>query len=242
VTCGWLERDLSAYVDGELDAAAAAAMRTHLAACARCRALVAEREALGRMIRAIPYSTAPDDLRARISARTSRSSGVSRLLTLAAAAALVLAAGAGFVLFRSRPARPDILAAAVVDAHVRSLMGDHLFDVESTDQHTVKPWFMGRLDFSPPVVDLAPSGFPLVGGRLEYLDGRPVAALVYRRRTHVINVFIAPARGGVDAAGETTTVRGFHVRHWGRDGMSFWAVSDVNDADLSAFAHALGFP
>jgi anti-sigma factor RsiW len=242
VTCGWLDRDLDAYMDGELDAAATAAVRTHVTGCASCRARVAEREALGRMIRAVPYRTASDDLRARISARTGRSFGVSRLLTLATAATLVLAAGAGIVLFRSRTVREDTLASAVVDAHVRSLMGDHLFDVESTDQHTVKPWFMGRLDFSPPVVDLASSGFPLVGGRLEYLDGRPVAALVYRRHAHIINVFIAPARGGVDAVTETTAIRGFHVRHWGRDAMSFWAVSDVNDADLSAFARALGFP
>lgn len=242
MTCGWLERDLDAYVDGELDVAAAAAVHTHMAACAQCRARVAEREALRRMISAIPYRTASDDLRARISARTRRSFGVSRLLPLAAAAALVLAAGAGFVVFRSRPARADTVAAAVVDAHVRSLMAGHLFDVESTDQHTVKPWFMGRLDFSPPVVDLASSGFPLVGGRLEYLDGHAVAALVYRRRTHVINVFIAPTRGGADGAAGSTAIRGFHVRRWARDGMSFWAVSDVSDADLSVFASALGFP
>ena len=132
----------------------------------------------------------------------------------------------------------DVVVAEVVNAHVRSLQAEHLFDVQSTDQHTVKPWFLGKLDFAPPVADLAAMGFPLVGGRLDYVSGRPVAALVYQRQKHSINVFVWPASetSGPDTA---RSVRGFHVHHWIRDGMSFWVVSDLNDAELSEFARAL---
>ncbi len=118
-------------------------------------------------------------------------------------------------------------------------MGAHLFDVRSTDQHTVKPWFLGKLDFSPPVDDLAPLGFPLIGGRLDYLAGRPVAALVYQRRQHTINVFVWPAADSSEAPTDTRALRGFQVRHWTRDGMTLWAVSDLNGTELDEFARAL---
>ena len=125
-----------------------------------------------------------------------------------------------------------------VDSHVRSLMPGHLFDVQSTDQHTVKPWFLGKLDFAPPVVDLEAVGFPLVGGRLDYLGGRPAAALVYQRRQHTINVFISTDGTTSGRPTEDRSVRGFHVRHWTHGDMAFWAVSDVNDAELSEFVRA----
>ena len=118
-------------------------------------------------------------------------------------------------------------------------MGAHLFDVHSSDQHTVKPWFLGKLDFSPPVDDLTPLGFPLVGGRLDYLAGRPVAALVYQRRQHIINLFVWPASDTGAAPTDTRAVRGFQMRHWMRNGMAFWAVSDLNDAELEQFVGAL---
>src|SRR5262249_17746421 len=136
----------------------------------------------------------------------------------------------------------DAATEEAVSDHVRSLMAGHLFDVQSTDQHTVKPWFLGKLDFAPPVVDLAPVGFPLVGGRLDYLDGRPAAALVYQRRQHTINVFVAADGASPDRPAEERSVRGFHVRHWTGGGMAFWAVSDVNDAELSAFVRAFRTP
>jgi anti-sigma factor RsiW len=239
MSCHDVERDLDAYVDRELEADRAAAVHDHLAGCVVCRRRVAEREALGRLVRSTPYYPAPDRLRARVSARTARSTSARHLLAWAAAAVLAVSVGGGIALVRSATMRGDAIVDDVVDGHVRSLMAEHLFDVRSTDQHTVKPWFLGKVDFSPPVVDLAASGFPLVGGRLDYLDGRPAAALVYQRQKHTINVFISPEREGGSPSVDARSVRGFHVHHWIRDGMSFWAVSDLNDVELTAFVRAL---
>jgi anti-sigma factor RsiW len=242
MSCDHVERDLDAYLDRELDAESATLVRHHLSECAACRRQVAEREALSRLVRAAPYYSASDRLRARVVAQTTRSRSLRRVLTWAAAAALVVSVGGGAGLWRSASPRGDAIADEAVDSHVRSLMANHLFDVQSTDQHTVKPWFLGKLDFSPAVVDLASIGFPLVGGRLDYLGGRPVAALVYQRQQHTINVFVSPVGGDASAGIEARSNRGFHVRHWIRDGMSFWAVSDLNDAELTQFARALDAP
>jgi anti-sigma factor RsiW len=133
----------------------------------------------------------------------------------------------------------DSMAQAVVDSHVRALMGEHLFDVRSTDQHTVKPWFLGKVDFSPPVEDLAAIGFPLTGGRLDYIAGRPAAALVYARGQHTINLFVWPEASTGGSSMNGRSIRGFHVRHWTRGGISFWAVSDLNDVELEQFTGAL---
>jgi anti-sigma factor RsiW len=240
VTCETVERDVDAYIDRELDAVADREIRDHLTGCALCRSRVAERQALSRLVRAIPYHSASDRLRAHVSRQTRIIASTYRLLTWAIAAALIIAVGGGVALVRVATARTDSVTQQVVDSHVRSLMGDHLFDVRSTDQHTVKPWFLGRLDFSPPVADLSSSGFPLVGGRLDYLDGRPAAALVYQRRQHTINVFVAPAPDNASSSIDRQTVRGFHIHHWTRGGMSFRVVSDLNDGELSEFTRALG--
>ncbi|VTU15165.1 putative transmembrane transcriptional regulator (anti-sigma factor) [Variovorax sp. SRS16] len=133
----------------------------------------------------------------------------------------------------------DVLSDAVTDSHVRSLMGSHLADVASSDRHTVKPWFAGKLDFSPPVVDLADEGLPLTGGRLDYLDGRPVAALVYRAGSHIVNLFVWPAPDGTPTVPVSAARRGYNLVHWTEAGMQFWAASDLNAKELAAFAQRL---
>jgi len=152
---------------------------------------------------------------------------------LATAFALVLAVG----VYLAMPGADERLTDDIVAAHVRSLMVDHAFDVASTDSHTVKPWFAGKLDYSPPVFDLTAQGFALVGGRLDYLDRRPVAALVYKHRQHLINLFILPSAR--TARPHSLEQQGFHLAAWDRGGMAWWAVSDLNAQELAQFRAAL---
>lgn len=164
-------------------------------------------------------------------------------LPLATAFACGVFAAVGVAFFQFNEYEEDLLSQEVVSSHVRSLMASHLADVASSDQHTVKPWFAGKLDFSPPVFDLAAEGFPLAGGRLDYLGQRPVAALVYRHGGHWINVFVWPAPGSSPGAlfhpSPSLARQGYHLAGWNSGGMQFWAVSDINAADLQALAKLL---
>ena len=139
----------------------------------------------------------------------------------------------------TRAARTDAIVSQVIANHVRSLLASQLVDVVSSDQHTVKPWFDGKIDFAPEVRDLSANGFPLVGGRLDYLDGKTVAALVYHRNKHPINVFITPALTSRGTSPTAATRRGYNVLSWTNNGMKYWAVSDLNQAELREFTEML---
>ncbi len=131
------------------------------------------------------------------------------------------------------------VANEVVSAHIRSLQPGHLTDVETSDQHTVKPWFNGKLDVAPPIIDLTAQGFTLLGGRLDYVDREPVASIVYQRRKHVINLFVAQRLGARQVGAKVETIQGYNVRHWSEDGLDFWAVSDIAAPELDEFAQKI---
>jgi anti-sigma factor RsiW len=243
VICLEAARLVDAYVDNELGPAESADLQAHLASCAGCSRLLAGRESLGRLVRRLPYYPASDQLRAKVLRISTRPRFNPSLLAWAAVLALAVTLGGSVEVVRFARARQVIkttrsVADEVVGDHIRALRDSRMFDVQSSDQHAVKPWFLGKLDFSPPVEDLSSDGFPLVGGRLDHVAGHPVAALVYQRRLHPINMFIWPA-GDRTAANDSRSIRGFQVRHWIRHGMSFWAVSDLNDAELEEFVRAL---
>ncbi|OAI54559.1 hypothetical protein AYO44_14695 [Planctomycetaceae bacterium SCGC AG-212-F19] len=247
MNCPDVQQLLHPYADGALDLMRQVEVEAHVAACPAC----ADQEKNLRSLRAVLaapelYYRAPAGLRARIHGvmpplAPARRRPALQLAAMAAGVLLVIGASAtlGILLARSGTFRDDRLAEWVVASHVRSLQVEHLTDVASSDRHTVKPWFRGKLDFAPQVPDLAKEGYPLTGGRLDYLADRPVAALVYSRRLHSINLFTWPA-----ASDEATAVRGlarqgFHIRHWQRAGMTYWAVSDLAEPELDGFVRLI---
>jgi anti-sigma factor RsiW len=224
---------IEALLDGELDVAQSAAVERHIADCPECAQASARLREQRAALRALPRYDAPDQLRASIRQALRREAAppaptpVWRWATIAATLCLAVSLAWNAVQWRHADAS---LEEAAVAGHIRSLLASHLMDVPSSDQHTVKPWFTGKLDFSPVVKDLAAQGFPLEGGRIDYLDGRRVAALVFRRGQHTINLFTWPASG----ASESHAARdGFNVLHWTSGGMAYWAVSDVSAPDLA---------
>jgi anti-sigma factor RsiW len=234
---------VQAELDGELDAAQAASLEVHRAGCPICQAAQTELLRTRALLRQEPYEPTPDDVRARVMARLHAAeprvapAPVRRwrwVFPSLGGFGLGAVCAAALALIVVLPQRNDLVD-QVVAGHVRALQPGHLEDVVSTDQHTVKPWFDGKLDFAPPVVDLAPAGFPLVGGRLDYADGRPVAALVYQRRLHYINVFVWPSteKPGEQVASQTR--QGYNILHWTQGGMTFWTVSDLAADELQTF-------
>ena len=241
--CEHSQLELHGYFDGELDAIGAANFEKHLADCRDCQRVLAAEESLRTALQqAALYERAPGSLRQNLIGareekvtpmRPDRVSGFV-LQWLAAAAVLFLAVTVGWRVWQHAqvPSSMQLVAASLVDAHLRSLQPGHLTDVESTDQHTVKPWFDGRLDFAPPVRDFSNDGFPLLGGRLDVVEGRTVAALVYGRRKHVINVFVEKT-SPEEAWNGFGSLQGYHWLAWQKDGFSFFAVSDASAPDLN---------
>jgi anti-sigma factor RsiW len=181
---------------------------------------------------------APPELRRRIEAalpqtRVPSRRAVLRGFAMGSAASAIAATGLVAVILRNDDAQR--IEAGVVSAHLRSLQAGHLTDVLSTDQHTVKPWFNGKLDVSPPVVDLTAQGFTLIGGRLDYVDARAIAAIVYRRRAHVINLFVAQTASTEHRAASIEAIQGFNIRRWSDRGLNYWAVSDLARDELAEF-------
>ncbi len=242
MTCDDLRFLLHAYLDGELDPANSLAVEGHVHDCPACAAALERFEGLRPALRDESlYHRPPAGLADRVHAKLPRSERTSRFRITprraAVAAAVVLAGVAGWAAGRLTPAPPaeDARVREVVAAHVRATMPGHLLDVESSDRHTVKPWFAGRIDFAPPVKDLADHGFPLAGGRLDYLDDRPVAALIYHCRKHDLNLFVWPGEGEADRPPRVLARNGYHLANWVRGGLVFWAVSDVQESDLREF-------
>ena len=239
------------YLDGELDAVRAAEFERHLEQCPECVTALESQESLRSSLqRAELYEKAPAELRQKVLSSLRPAAGPIPFVAprrraavgqwLAIAAVLLLLLYSGWRLFPGLGQKNDqtALAAQIVDAHLRSLEPGHLTDVISTDQHTVKPWFDGKLDFAPPVQDFAADGFPLTGGRLDVVGGRTVAALVYGRRKHFVNVFIWPS-SNPDAAPSSGAQQGYHWITWQKNGMAYWAVSDTAAADLDELQRLL---
>ncbi len=242
------EGQVDAYLDGELVAGDAHALETHLAQCPECTRFRDRRlELRAAIVTGVPTFQAPPALRERVlaAARGSSSPRAPRRFTvqnvwrpLALAASLAVVALGSWTLALQRAAG-EALADDVLASHIRSLMPGHLTDVPSSDQHTVKPWFNGRLDYSPPVYDFAGRGYPLLGGRIDYVGGRAVAALAYGRRQHVINVLLWPAASGPAGGPSTRTRQGYHELHWTTPDYTYWVVSDLGLAELQEFAQLL---
>ncbi len=235
---------VQAEFDGEIDAAQAAELAAHRAGCPVCRAAVAELAQTRELLRGADlYQPMPDAVRERIVSRIAAARPAPparrrwfagwRQGSIGFGLGAACAAGLAFLLLAPSQQPP---VEELVASHIRALQPGHLEDVVSTDRHTVKPWFDGRLDFAPPVKDLAAAGFPLKGGRLDYVDGRPVAALVYQRDKHLIDLFVWPESSRLAGAPREATESGYNVVHWSADGMTLWAVSDLEAGQLADFA------
>ncbi len=242
MTCDEAEILLHALVDGELDAGHAREVEAHVAQCPHCAASLAAYRQMSQAIAGadLRYS-APQSLRLRLEAAlpkpavTAAPSRRALLRGFALGSGVSAIAASALFAIVLRNDDQDRINSEIVSAHLRSLQAGHLIDVQSTDQHTVKPWFNGRLDVAPPVIDLTAQGFTLIGGRLDYVDARPIGAVVYKRRAHVINLFVAQTANMAHRAPRTETIQGYNIRSWSERGLNFWAVSDIGADELEEF-------
>lgn len=260
MTCAEALKLLDGYFDGELDLRSTLDVEDHLRGCGACANAMNANQTVRNLFDApeLRYTAPPplaSAVRAQIAAtfpaqpsreldvKATRRATRTWLQWAPAFALLFISAGLSWQVWtlRQRQANPS-LADEAISEHIRSLLPGHLSDVESTDQHTVKPWFDGKLDFSPPVQNFTAQGFPLVAGRLDYLDHRPVAALVYQRRKHIINVFVRPAPGESDRKETLTAERGYNALTWTESGIEYVAVSDLNVTELRQFTGMLRSP
>ena len=239
MSCKETQTFMDGYLDGELYLVRNLELEQHLQECADCAALHQSRVALRAALRSpgLRYQASPKLRKSVQAALAQQDRGAWKWGRLWQIGAFAATAAALVVLAVFRPA-PNSVEREAVESHVRSLMANHLLDVPSTDQHTVKPWFAGKLDFSPVVQDFSDGGFPLVGGRLDYLDGRAVAAVVYRRNQHVINVFSWPVAAR-DSGFRKSAQQGYNVLETVRGGMRYELVSDLNSAELQQLAELL---
>ena len=240
MTCEEARVLVHALADGELDAGHAREVEAHVAQCAGCAAELAAARDMKRALRTEPLRFAvPLSLRANIDrivpvpAPVTNRRALLKGFAFGGVASALAAASVGFVVLRE--SHDDRILGEAISAHLRSLQADHLTDVLSSNQHTVKPWFNGRIDLAPPVIDLTAQGFTLIGGRLDYIDGKPAAALVYRRRVHVINLFVAQGLGEASSTPQLTMMQGFNILRWNENGLNLLAVSDLNRDELEEF-------
>ncbi len=251
MNCDETRNLMHGHLDKEIDLMRAVEIEQHLEGCSACKTVYSQETAMRSAIRErASYYAAPQWLEARIRAALPKHGkkaivfGQPNLnwLSFAASMAFAVVITWGVALHFNASTQDERLTEEIISGHVRSLMENHLADVASSDQHTVKPWFNGKLDFSPEVLDLTTQDFPLVGGRLDYINNRPVAALVYRHRKHFINLFIWPEELYEKSLVRTKTKQGYNLIRWKNSGMVFWAVSDLQENELMQFASLLQQP
>ena len=245
MTCEETENLLDAYVDGELDLLSKLAIESHLQGCPSCSSAFASLKLLVSALQSgMLRFKAPQHLESVVRSGIERANPAVlpsladwRWAGLAASLVVIVALSGLMAVWTMKPSVQTQLIGDIVSSHVRSLMADHLTDVTSSDTHSVKPWFSAKLDYSPPARDLSQQGFPLLGGRLDYLENRPVAAFVYQRNQHLINLFVWPA--DQSTAESRLVLRGYNLIHWKKSGMTYWLVSDLNQEELTEFAGLL---
>jgi anti-sigma factor RsiW len=243
--CTSSEHLLELFLDGELAAREWVEMREHLDSCSACTGRYRRLEQISSDIRMrVGHYAPPAGLERRVRAALRKAASEERQpswlrqswVAVAASVLLLVSIAGNVALLRQHTSARDVLAQEVLSSHLRSLIGTHLVDIPSSDQHTVKPWFNGKLNFSPDVKDFARQGFPLIGGRIEYFDDKPVAALIYQRRKHLINLFLWPESSLSSSGYSEMARRGYNLVSWTQNGMTFWLVSDVQTSELEQFA------